>query len=216
MVPLELVSAFTAFANLGQRAHPRLVLRVEEADGTVIYEAPVRRDQVLTPEVAFLTTSLMRDVVDQGTGWRVRRTLPAGVAVAGKTGTTNDNTDTWFVGVTPDLAAASWVGYDNPRQVFRGSEGGNTASPIWGEAVAAYYRTHPVPPPWLPPFDLLQVPIDAASGMRATDLCPPGEVRTEWFLPGTEPLHYCPIHSDSGVGGWLRRRMNDVGRILGN
>lgn len=215
VIPLELVSAFTAFANMGHRAHPRLVLRVEEADGTAIYEAPVRSEPVLSPEVAFLTTSLMRDVVEQGTGWRVRNALPRGVVAAGKTGTTNDNTDTWFVGVTPDLAAASWVGYDNPRQVFRGAEGGNTASPIWGEAVAAYYATHPVPPPWLPPFDLIQASIDPASGMLATELCPAGEVRTEWFIPGTEPHDYCPIHSDSGMGGWLRRRLNDVGRILG-
>lgn len=215
VVPLEIVSAFTAFANMGHRAHPRLILRVEDADGQVIYEAPVRRDQVLTPQVAYLTTSLMRDVVEQGTGWRVRNALPSGVVAAGKTGTTNDNTDTWFVGITPDIAAASWVGFDNPQRIFRGAEGGNTASPIWGEAVAAYYRTRPVPPPWLAPFDLVSVTIDGASGMRATPSCPGAQVRDEWFIPGTEPLDHCPIHGDSGMGGWLRRRLDDVGRILG-
>lgn len=215
VVPLELVSAFTAFANMGQRAYPRLILRVEDAQGKVLYESEIRREPVLSPEVAFLTTDLMTEVVERGTGWRVRQALPAGVAAAGKTGTTNDATDTWFVGVTPDLAAAAWVGYDTPKKIFPGAEGGNTASPIWGKAVAAYYETHPTPPPWMPPFDLVSATIDGASGMLATEGCPPGEVRQEWFLPGTEPLDYCPIHSDSGMGGWLRRRMSDIGRILG-
>ncbi|HEX7058519.1 MAG TPA: penicillin-binding transpeptidase domain-containing protein, partial [Solirubrobacterales bacterium] len=216
VVPLEMVSAFTAFANQGQRAYPRLITKVEDAHGRVIYESQVRREPVLSPEVAFLTTSLMRDVVENGTGWRVRQALPPGVIAAGKTGTTNDATDTWFVGITPDIAAAAWVGFDTPKRIFPGAEGGNTASPIWGEAIAAYYKTHPVPPPWMPPFDLVSASIDTRSGVLATDACPPEDVRQEWFIPGTEPVDYCPIHSDSGLGGWLRRRIDDIGRILGN
>ena len=215
VIPLELASAYTAFANSGQRAYPRLILKVESASGEVLYESEIRREAVLSAEVAFLTTDLMRGVVEEGTGWRVRRALPAGVAAAGKTGTTNDATDTWFVGVTPDVAAAAWVGYDNPKRIFRGAEGGNVASPIWGEAVAAYYESRPIPPPWLPPFDLVQASIDTRSGMLATEACPPGEVRQEWFLPGTEPVDYCPIHGDSGVSNWFRRRINDIGRVLG-
>jgi penicillin-binding protein 1A len=215
VIPLELVSAYTVFANMGQRAYPRLILKVEDAHGKVLYESKIRREPVLSPEVAFLTTSLMRDVVEHGTGWRVRQALPAGVAAAGKTGTTNDATDTWFVGVTPDLAAASWVGYDTPKQIFRGAEGGNVASPIWGKAVAAYYEKHPVPPDWMPPFDLVSASIDGATGMLATEDCPPGSVRQEWFLPGTEPVDYCPTHGGAGVGGWLRRRMIDIGRVFG-
>lgn len=215
VVPLELVSAYTAFANMGHRVEPRLVLKVEDAQGRVIYEGQIRSEPVLTPEVAFLTTSLMRGVVEQGTGWRVRQAVPSGVQVAGKTGTTNDATDTWFVGVTPDLAAAAWVGYDTPKRIMAGAEGGNVASPIWGNAIAAYYKNNPPPPPWLPPFDLVSVSVDGASGMLATEGCPPGEVRDEWFLPGTEPHDFCPIHGDPGVGGWLRRRIDDIGRILG-
>jgi penicillin-binding protein 1A len=216
VIPIELVSAFTAFANMGHRAFPRMILKVEDSQGNVIYQSEIRREPVLTPEVAFLTTSLMRDVVEHGTGWRVRQALPASVAAAGKTGTTNDATDTWFVGVTPDLAAAAWVGYDTPKRIMPGAEGGNVASPIWGQAVASYYQNHPSPVAWLPPFDLVSASIDGASGMLATEMCPPGTVRQEWFLPGTEPLDYCPIHGDAGMGGWLRRRMDDIGRIMGS
>ncbi|HUE97225.1 MAG TPA: PBP1A family penicillin-binding protein, partial [Longimicrobiaceae bacterium] len=113
VVPIEMVGAFTAFANDGILVTPRLIQRVEDKDGRVLWEAPVRRQTVLSPEVAFLTTSLMQDVVNRGTGWRARDAgLKANVPVAGKTGTTNEAADAWFVGFTPDVSAGAWVGFD--------------------------------------------------------------------------------------------------------
>jgi penicillin-binding protein 1A len=216
VVPLELVSAYTAFANYGIRAAPRLIRRVEDAGGRVLYEAPVRREQALTPEAAFLTNSLMRDVVDRGTGHRVRTAgLPYEVPAAGKTGTTNDAADTWFVGVTPDIAAGVWIGFDRPRRIMPGAEGGKLAAPVWGEVLAEYYRTHPAPAGWAPPMGLVSLAVDRSTGALATYDCPAEQVREEWFILGTEPRQYCPIHYEPGLGGWLRRRARDLGDLFG-
>jgi penicillin-binding protein 1A len=210
VIPIEMVSAYTAFADQGVRVKPRFIQRVLDASGKVVYEAPVQREAVLSPEVAFLTTSLMESVISHGTGWRVRESLPADVPAAGKTGTTDNSADNWFVGFTPDIAAAAWVGFDRPHEVVPGAEGGTLAAPMWGRILAQYYKSHPVPAPWQPPEDLVSAEIDHASGKLATSMCPPDLVRQEWFLPGTEPTEYCPLHPDPGVGSWFRRRLNDL------
>lgn len=214
VIPLEMVSAYTAFANNGIRVQPRLMRRVEDSQGRVLYEAPVARDPVLSPEVAFLSTSLMRDVVDHGTGYRVRESLPWGVPAAGKTGTTNEAADAWFVGYTPDVAAAVWMGFDQPRRIMHGADGGKLAAPVWGKLLAKYYADHPAPAAWAPPAGVASVAVDMSTGQRATDSCPPESVREEWFLAGTEPADYCEIHQP-GVGSWLRSRLQDLGGLLG-
>jgi hypothetical protein len=81
--------------------------------------------------------------------------------------------------------------------------------------MASYYRTHPAPAEWQPPFDLAQATVDRESGMLATESCPGEHVATEWFLPGTQPTAYCTLHPEPGVGGWFRRRMRDLGEIFG-
>lgn len=188
---------------------------MEDADGRIVHEPAVRRHEAITAEAAFLTTSLMQDVVDRGTGSAVRAAgLPYDVPAAGKTGTTNDATDTWFVGVTPDVAAGVWIGFDQPRRILSGAEGGKLAAPVWGRIFADYYRTHPVPAPWSPPVSLLSVAVDVTSGMRATSACPPDEVHREWFIPGTEPAEYCSLHPEPGLGGWFRERMRDLGDLF--
>jgi penicillin-binding protein 1A len=210
VVPLELVAAYTAFAGEGARVAPRLVRRVEDSTGKVVYQAPVKRVGVLSPEVAFLTTSLMKDVVDHGTGYRVRQSLGYEVPAAGKTGTTNNSADAWFIGYTPDVAAGAWIGFDQPKRIMAGADGGRLAAPIWGRVMAEYYRTHPVPTDWSPPAGVVSVEIDRTTGALATPDCPPEQVASEWFLVGTEPTEYCPVH-ERGVDGWLRRRLRDFG-----
>ena len=214
VIPLEMVGAYTAFANGGVRVQPRLIRRVEDASGRVLYQAPVARAAALSPETAFLITSLMRDVVDHGTGYRVRDALPWGVPAAGKTGTTNESADAWFIGYTPDVAAAVWVGFDQPKRIMFGADGGKLAAPVWGKVMAGYYAKHPVPAAWEPPPGVISVAVDMSTGQRATDSCPPEVVRDEWFLAGTEPVNYCEIHQP-GAGGWLRRRLRDLGGFLG-
>lgn len=214
VVPLEMVAAYTGFANGGVRVKPRLVRRVEDAQGKVLYQAPVERVAAISPEVAFLATSLMRDVVDHGTGYRVRDSLPWNVPAAGKTGTTNESADAWFVGYTPDVAAAVWMGFDQPKRIMYGADGGKLSAPVWGKVMAGYYADHAIPAAWTPPPGVVSVTVDASTGQRATDECPPELVRDEWYLSGTEPVAYCELHQP-GVGSWLRRRFHDLGDLLG-
>ncbi|HET7275801.1 MAG TPA: PBP1A family penicillin-binding protein [Longimicrobiaceae bacterium] len=216
VVPLQLVAAYSAFANNGFVVTPRLIRRVENASGEVLLDVPVRREQAISPEAAFLTTSLMQDVINSGTGHRARAAgLPYSVPAAGKTGTTDDAADAWFVGVTPDLAAGVWIGFDQRKRIMPGAEGGTLAAPVWGEVLGSYYESHPTPPSWIAPFNLVTARVDSKTGLLATDECPPEQVVEEWFIPGTVPTEYCDLHPDSGVGGWLTRQLRDLGDWLG-
>jgi penicillin-binding protein 1A len=195
VVPIELVASYSVFATGGALARPRLIRRVVDTDGTEVYRAPGERRFVLSPAVSFLTTSLMRDVVDRGTGSGVRQALPAAVPAAGKTGTTDEGADVWFIGVTPDLVAGVWLGFDRPQAILADASGGGLAAPVWGRVVADYYRRHPAPAPWNAPPDLQARQIDRRTGFLATPYCPAGDVVTEYFLSGTEPTESCPLHA---------------------
>ncbi|MGA9522491.1 MAG: PBP1A family penicillin-binding protein [Myxococcaceae bacterium] len=215
VVPLELVAAYAPFTNGGLSVKPRLIQRVEDATGKVVWEAPVETKPVLSPAVAFLTVSLLQDAVDKGTGAGVRSAgLKASVPAAGKTGTTNDAADAWFIGVTPDLVAGVWLGFDLPQRILPEASGGRLAAPVWGRIAKEYYRTRKVPSAWRAPTDVLSRSIDGRSGRLANPECPPEQVRTEWFVSGTEPLEKCPQHG-GGVGGWLRRTFEGVGDLFG-
>jgi penicillin-binding protein 1A len=216
VIPIELIAAYSTFANGGTLVRPRLIRRVEDARGRVVYEAPVRAAPVLAPGVAYLTLSLMQDVVNRGTGHGVRAAgLPYAVPAAGKTGTTNEAADVWFVGATPDLVAGVWMGFDKPKRIMHGASGGSLAAPVWGRIMADFYKTHPVPAAWAPPADLVTAEVDEATGLLATSACPPEQVRIESFLPGTEPTEYCPLHVEPGIDGWLRRTFRGIGDWLG-
>jgi penicillin-binding protein 1A len=200
VVPMELVASYSVFATGGALVRPRLIRRVVDTDGTVVYQAPTERRFVLSPAVSFITTSLMRDVVDRGTGSGVRQALPYSIPAAGKTGTTDEGADVWFIGVTPDLVAGVWLGFDRPQAILADASGGGLAAPVWGRVVADHYRRHPAPAPWNAPPDLQVRQIDRRSGMLATPYCPPGDVVTEYFLSGTEPTDNCPLHPDAAAG----------------
>jgi penicillin-binding protein 1A len=215
VLPIEMVAAYTAFAQGGVRAAPRLIRRVDDAQGRVLWEAPIRRTPALPPGVAYLTTSLMEEVVNRGTGSSVRRALPYTVPAAGKTGTTNEAADVWFVGVTPEVAAGVWLGFDRPRRILQGASGGDLAAPVWGRVLAEYYRVRPVPERWAPTMDLVTAEIDLESGKLATAACPGEQLSNEYFLRGTEPTESCPLHPDEGLDGWLQRMARGIGDWLG-
>jgi len=201
MTPIDVAAGYTAFASGGVRAEPLFIRRVQAADGTLEEQpAPVTR-QVLDPRVAFLTTSLMEDVIDHGTGYPVRAlgfTAPA----AGKTGTSHDG---WFAGYTSNLLCVVWVGFDDNRDLDL--TGGQTAAPIWGEfmkravELPAYSHTQP----FEPPAGIVQDMIDPQSGQLATASCP--QTANEYFIAGTEPVQYCELHggqlAQSPGGSWL-------------
>ena len=214
VVPLELVAAYSAFANQGVLVRPRLVQRVENARGEVLWQQPVEARAVLSPEVAFLTNTLLRDVVDRGTGYAVRREgLPHAVPALGKTGTTNEAADVWFVGATPELVAGVWLGFDRPKRILHGASGGSLAAPVWGRVLGRYYRERPAPADWAAPPGVVSVMVDAQTGQLATGACPPEQVRAEWYLTGTEPVEQCALHHE-GVEGWFRRALRGLGDIF--
>ncbi|HSJ24471.1 MAG TPA: PBP1A family penicillin-binding protein [Longimicrobiales bacterium] len=205
VIPAELAAAYATLGNGGYRVQPRLISRVEDARGNVLWRPPQNPQHVLDTGVAYLATNLMEEVVDRGTGAAVRRE-GFWLSAAGKTGTTNQAKDVWFVGMTPDLAAAVWFGFDQPKQVLPSAFGGNMAAPVWARTMMAAYSTRPTPRAWTPPASLVSMPVDIRTGGAATDDCPPGDIRIEHFVPGTEPASYCPTHfSSPGVVDRLLR-----------
>ncbi len=166
---MELTAAYTAFANAGRVAAPRLITRVEDPAGTVIYAAPERHTQAVSATTAFLMSSMLAEVISGGTGAAVRRdgfTLPA----AGKTGTTDDYADAWFVGYTPHLVAGVWFGLDRPAPIMRGGFAGVVAVPAWARFMRA--ATAGDKPDWYAiPADVEKVSVCRLSGARATDAC---------------------------------------------
>lgn len=206
VTPLELVAAFAPFANGGARVLPRFIDEVRSASGAVLWTEPAATLPALDPAVAFLMTTLLQDAVTNGTGAAARKGLPPELPVLGKTGTTNDAQDVWFVGATPDLVAGVWLGFDQPRSLGPAASGGRLAAPVWARAIAAWQRGKPIPPPWTPPPGVEQHDIDIRTGGLATAACPRAQVAPEWFLRGVVPGE-CAQHQPSllqRVTGWFR------------
>jgi penicillin-binding protein 1A len=184
--PIDLVAAFTTFANLGTPVEPRLVLRVQDAAGRTIYGENVRMlPPAMDSAVAFIAVQMMREAVDNGTGGAVRRYVSPSVPVAGKTGTTDDNTDVWFVGMTPELVAGIWLGFDRPKTITPGAGGGGLAAPIFGQMFARWGGASTLD--WRVPSQLVTAELDAETGDLAEATTPPERRYQEFFVPGTEP-----------------------------
>jgi len=193
--PLDLVGAYTVFANLGAHVDPRFIYRIEDRAGNAVFTNPAAAPRaVIDPKVAFIVRDMMREVVERGTATSVRRYLPESIPVAGKTGTTNDNSDVWFVGMTPELVAGVWLGFDKPKTITAGAAGGTLAAPIFGKMMAEYYAARSSAQ-WTAPQGLIAAQLDRVSGQLADSTTPPERRYTEYFLEGTEPL---PLR----VNGW--------------
>jgi membrane carboxypeptidase/penicillin-binding protein len=166
-------------------------------------------EQAVSPEAAYLITSLLKGVFERGTARSVssRMRFPA----AGKTGTTNDNRDAWFAGYTPRLAALVWVGYDKPRSI--GRTGSQAALPIWTDFMG---RTSDwlVTEDFVPPPGIVFREVDRMSGGLATRACT--DRITEAFLVGTEPTEPCNLHPDGAAseGPGERRKRNVFRRVM--
>jgi len=201
--PIEMVAAYTAFATLGTRTAPNGIVRVENSKGDVLWEPTPTRTPVMTPEEAWLMVSMMKDVVQRGTaagsvGSQFH--IPAG----GKTGTTNDGTDVWFIGYTPDLVAGVWMGLDKPKQIKSNAQGGILAAPAWTSFMREVYRRKPASPDWPRPDGIVERQVDLASGQLWAPGC--AEPVTDFFLSGTDPIATCippvsPTPPPEGVPG---------------
>jgi len=187
----DLVQAYTPLAAAGVRAEARVITRIHDRRRDAWTEFPPALTPVLSPESAFVTTSMLRDVLTYGTAKSLlafSREHPS----AGKTGTTDNYQDAWFVGYTPGVITGVWVGYDRPRTLGRGFTGGAVAAPIWAKFMARALEPRPVVD-FPRPDDIVTATIDPATGFLATEACP--KKVDEVYLPGTEPDRPCPLHA---------------------
>jgi penicillin-binding protein 1A len=198
--PIELTAAYTAFVNNGQVVAPRMITRVGDLHGRTVWSTePSVPRQVIDPRVAFIMRDVMRDVVDRGSGTAARKGVPAKVPVAGKTGTTNDNVDVWFIGMTPDLVGAVWLGFDKPATITGAAVGGTLAAPIWGQMMGTYYANRRAGDWPTAPAGLVFADVDRETGEVATPLTPADRRQLEYFIAGTEPLE---IRSPWNIPRW--------------
>ena len=199
--PLDMIASYTTFANLGTAVEPRFIHRIEDRAGKVVHSVAVRAlPPAIDQRAAFVVRDMMRDVVERGTAASIRRYLPASVPVAGKTGTTNDNTDVWFIGLTPDVVAGVWLGFDTPKTIAPGAAGGSLAAPVWGRMMARYYASSAgrssrerSESQWIPPIGVISGEFDRVTGQLATPATPADRRYTEYFVEGTEPE---PLRAD--------------------
>jgi membrane carboxypeptidase/penicillin-binding protein len=145
-------------------------------------------------------TDALRDVVRHGTavgsvGARIN--FPAG----GKTGTTNDGNDVWFIGFTSEMVTGVWIGFDQPQKIKANAQGGVLAAPAWTAMMREVYERRSAPPAWSRPAGLTALDVDKTTGYKATPFCPKDVHYIESFIPGTEPTAFCPVHSPFGSMG---------------
>ncbi len=212
-VTLEsLTSAYAVFASGGVRRPATFIRRVEDAEGTVLYTAPIEEERVITPQSAFLMSQMLQDVINSGTAWKARE-LGFRLPAAGKTGTTNDYHDAWFVGYTPSLVTGVWVGFDQPQPIMASGYAADVAVPMWAgfmrEATkddkSEWFRT---------PENIVGVAVCRLSGRRPADGCEhamlvnddgstvtKSTIYTEYFVRGTEPHDTCPYHVGRSIFG---------------
>ncbi len=194
--PIELIAGYAPFANGGTRVQPRYIRRIEDAEGRLLWEPPDPPRVAFKPSVAWILTDMLREVIDGGTGYGVRNpavgNLSYEIPAAGKTGTTNDATDVWFVGYTPEIVAGVWIGFDQPQTITGGATGGGYAVPIWARVVRKYHEDRPPPPAWEQPQDVAVRRISRFSGLAVTEDCPyrVGSV-VDYFVGGAAPEPGC-------------------------
>jgi penicillin-binding protein 1A len=188
--PIEMVNAYSVFANLGWRAESNVITRVTDASGKTVWQPEPRTETVLSLDEAWLMTDMLRDVIRRGTAynavWNAGFHLPAG----GKTGTTNEYADVWFIGFTADLVAGVWIGFDLPVRIMNNAQGGRLAAPAWTAFMLEAYRRKPPPTEWPRPRTLIPLAVDGPTGKRR-GLCGAERAVVEWFIPGTEPTDIC-------------------------
>ena len=183
---MEITRAYAVFANGGMLVKPIYVKRILDRNGEVIEENQTETVQAIPKETAFLMTDLLRAVITEGTGWRIRAMKrPA----AGKTGTTNDLKDAWFLGYTPGLVTGVWVGYDDAKEMGKGETGSRAASPIWLGFMAETLKETPVKD-FKVPEGIVFTKIDAKTGLLAGRYSKKTVFQS--FKEGTEPKKYSP------------------------
>jgi 1A family penicillin-binding protein len=193
VTPLELTAAYTIFPGAGEFAMPRGMLDVLDAEGSQVFVRAVERRPIVSPEVAFQATSMMRDVIERGTG-SAARTLGVRGPVAGKTGTTDDYHDAWFVGFSTSAVVGVWIGFDQPAPIGQDAYAARIAVPIWADFMKRTAQALPARD-FAIPDGLRAQEICSVSYLKPVDGCP---TYTEYFKDGDSiPSERCPIHEGS-------------------
>jgi penicillin-binding protein 1A len=195
---LDHTSAYSVFANQGVWVEPTAILRVEDKDGNIIEEAIPKHREVIGEATAYIMTDMLETSINAGTGVTARSVYGFYRPAAGKTGTTNDFTDAWFVGFTPQITAGVWVGFDDPELSLGDNQtGAATALPIWAPFMKATYDSLELPlADFSMPPDVVRVRICAESKKLATESCP--QIWDEVFKREMAPTEPCPIHQRPG------------------
>ena len=205
--PLDLTAAYAVFPNLGYRVRPRGLVAVRNGQGEAVHRIHVERERILSEPVAFQMVSMLQDVVERGTGAAARRYGVRG-AIGGKTGSTNDYRDAWFVGFSSSVVVGVWVGFDQPARIRNGGSGASIALPIWADFMRRSARELPAAP-IAPPPDLRGEELCLLSYHRPLDGCP---TYIEYFKTGDEiPTRLCPVHT----GDFKQRAQRAVQGLLG-
>ena len=203
---LSMTTAYGAFANGGSVHPPTFIRRVEDRDGNLLWQNDTVSHKAVSESTAFLMADMLADVMNRGTGARARSegfTLPAG----GKTGTTDDYKDAWFIGFTPSLVAGVWAGFDEPKKIAPNGYATGLVVPIWAKFMREATKGHPNS--WIPtPRNIVRAEVCVRSGLLPGNGCREGSlgddgefrshVGTELFRAGTEPEEFCPLHGGRG------------------
>jgi len=192
VTPLEIAYAYSAFANLGVKAEPVSILAVSTREGKLLETREVKMKRVASSGVCYVMNNILQDVFTYGTAGKARA-LGFDRPYAGKTGTTSNYRDAWFIGFSPRILSLVWVGFDDGHSVRL--SGGDACVPIWTQYMNRIAGMVP-DVEWKRPDDVLERQIDPESGMLATPYCP--QTKSEIFVQGTEPTAVCPLHAGSG------------------
>jgi 1A family penicillin-binding protein len=212
--PIDLTAAYTMFPGGGEMSRPRALLAVDDAEGSEIFVRAPERKRVVSPEVAFQMTTMLQDVIERGTGTPARELGVRG-PVAGKTGTTDDYHDAWFVGFSSSIVVGVWVGFDQPARIGPEGYGARVALPIWADFMKRTAARFP-PREFSVPEGIRVEDLCSVSYMRPVEECP---TYHEYFKEGDEiPSESCSVHRGSvkqvaarAIGGFFRR----LGRFFG-
>ncbi|HEN20526.1 MAG TPA: PBP1A family penicillin-binding protein [Desulfobacteraceae bacterium] len=200
---MEITTAYSVFANGGMLVKPIFIKRIIDRSGKIIEENQPEVREVISKETACVMTDLLKAVIQEGTAWRIKALRrPA----AGKTGTTNNLCDAWFIGYTPDLVTGVWVGYDDHRAMGKGETGSRAASPIWLDFMSEVLKESPVIDFQIPD-GVVFAKIDNKTGLLASPYS--GETVFQAFKKGSEPKEYSPKPASPKSGQFGRFDMND-------
>src|SRR5581483_10154071 len=193
VTPLELTAAYTMFPGGGEVAQPRGIIGVYDASGDQVLDRPVEKQRIISEEAAFQMTSMLRDVIERGTGSAARALGVRGV-VGGKTGTTDDYHDAWFVGFSGSVVGGVWVGFDQPAPIGRDAYAARVAVPIWADFMKRVSRTLPARE-FAIPDTMHEQELCSVSYLKPVDGCP---TYIEYFKDGDKvPTQLCPLHQGS-------------------